>query len=114
MQIYLHDRSAAFQFVLKGKLMGEWVPHLEHAWDTARSVLAGKELVVDLSSMTGADPGGMALLSRMQESGARLTAAVMRPESEAFLTTLGVSAPLSTGRGGAWPWRFLRLSGLCG
>lgn len=114
MQIYLHDRSAAFQFVLKGKLIGEWVSNLEHAWDTARSVLAGKELVVDLSGMTGADSRGMALLSRMRESGARLTAAVMRPESEAFLTTLGVSAPQFRGGGNSWAWRFLRLSGLCG
>ncbi len=114
MQIYLHDRSAALQFVLKGRLMGEWVPHLEHAWDTARSVLAGKDLVVDLSAMTGADSKGLALLSRMRESGARLTAAAMRPESEAFLTTLGVSAPRSSAGGNGWAWRFLRLSGLCG
>ncbi|MDR3699038.1 MAG: STAS domain-containing protein [Candidatus Sulfopaludibacter sp.] len=114
MQIYLHDRPATFQFVLKGKLMGEWVPHLEHAWDTARSVLAGKELVVDLSGMTGADSGGVELLSRMRESGARLTAAAMRPESEAFLTVLGVSAPRYSAGGGGWAWRFLRLSGLCG
>lgn len=114
MQIYLHDRSAVFQFVLKGKLIGEWVPHLEHAWDTARSILAGKELVVDLSGMTGADSMGVALLSRMRESGARLTAAAIRPESEAFLTVLGVSAPRSSDGGGGWAWRFLRLSGLCG
>ena len=87
MDIYLHDRSAAFQFVLKGQLIGDWVQRLEYAWDTARSVLGGKEVVVDLSGISDADALGMDLLSRMRASGARLTASLPL-ESEAFLTRL--------------------------
>ena len=114
MDIYLHDRSAAFQFVLKGKLMGDWVLQLEHAWNTARSVVGGKEVVVDLSGISDADPRGVDLLSRMRDSGARLTAS-RAPKSEAFLARLGVAMPRSgSGREG---WRLLRLfkfAGLCG
>jgi hypothetical protein len=111
MQIYLHDRPAVFQFVLKGKLAGAWVPNLEHAWDTARSVLGSKELVVDLSGISEADEPGVALLSRMRQSGAFLTAA-HPPQSESFLASLGVTTPRPTqSRTRGWTLRFLRLCG---
>jgi hypothetical protein len=114
MQIYLHDRPAVFQFVLKGRLAGDWVLNLEHAWDTARSVLGAKELVVDLSEVSDADEPGVALLSRMRQSGARLTAA-LPPQSESFLASLGVTTPRSTTtRRRGWTLRFLRLARLCG
>ena len=82
--------TAVFQFVLRGKLAGDWVQNLEHAWDTARSVLGAKELVVDLSGISEADEPGVALLSRMRQSGAVLTAA-HPPQSESFLASLGVT-----------------------
>ena len=107
MQMYLHDRPAVFQFVLKGKLAGDWVLNLEHAWDTARSVLGSKELVVDLSGISDADEPGVELLSRMRQSGARLTAA-LPPQSESFLASLGVTTPTQTRRR-SWPLRFFRL-----
>ncbi len=107
MDIYLHDRSAAFQFVLKGQLMGEWVQSLEHAWDTARSVLKGKEVVVDVSGVTDADSSGVDLLTRMRASGAHLTAA-LPPASEAVLARFGVTAPRRSGVRG---WRsFLKMA----
>ena len=43
--------------------------HLERAWTTAKSILEGKELVVDVSGLTNVDPSGVDLLSRMRESG---------------------------------------------
>jgi len=89
MDMYQHDSATMFQFVLRGELMGDGVRDLEHAWHTAESILAGKELVVDISGITNADPPGVDLLSRMRESGARLTAA-LPPESEGFLRSLGV------------------------
>lgn len=75
MQLYQHDSSSTFRFVLRGSLEGPWVRELEHAWITAASVLRGKELVLDVSGLTGTDENGLNLLSRMRESGARLTAA---------------------------------------
>ena len=112
--IYLHDRPALFQFVLRGELTGDPVRSVEHAWDTARSVLGRRELVVDLSGVTDADASGVALLTRMQESGARLTA--VKPQKSAeFLGSLGIAIPRSKKQSEAnWALRFLRLARLCG
>jgi len=109
MEMYQHDSATMFQFVLRGGLIGDRVQDLEHAWNTAKSILAGKELVVDISGITSANRPGFELLSRMRESGARLTAA-LPPESEEFLRSLGVRVAAPRGRrGSTWPWRLLRL-----
>ena len=114
MDMYQHDSAAEYQFVLRGELMGEGVRDLEHAWHTAESILAGKELVVDVSGITNADPPGVDLLSRMRESGARLTAA-LPPESEGFLRSLGVPVAAPRGpHGSSWALWLLRLGNLCG
>jgi ABC-type transporter Mla MlaB component len=89
MQIVQHDSSAMFRFVLRGELTGKIVQELQHAWITARSILGSKELVVDVSGITKADPAGVEVLIRMRESGARLTAG--GPTGSAgLLRTLGV------------------------
>jgi ABC-type transporter Mla MlaB component len=75
---YQHDSAAMFRFVLRGELCGASVEELEHAWATAASVMREKELVVDLGGLSGADQAGIALLSRMRESGARFTSALAR------------------------------------
>ena len=96
MDMYQHDSATRFQFVLRGELIGDRVQDLEHAWKTAKSILAGKELVVDIAGLTNADPSCVDLLSRMRESGARLSAA-LPPESEGFLRSLGVSVAAPCG-----------------
>jgi len=73
MEIYQHDRAQAFQFVLQGNLVGDRVQDLEHAWTTAKSILRGKALIVDVSGITYADKMGVDLLGRMRDSGARLS-----------------------------------------
>ncbi len=93
MDMYQHDSAAMFQFVLRGELVGDHVQDLEHAWNTAKSILAGKELVVEISGITIADRLGVDLLSRMQESGARLIAA-LAPGSTEFIRSMGL--PLAT------------------
>jgi ABC-type transporter Mla MlaB component len=114
MDMYQHDSATMFQFVLRGELIGDRVQNLEHAWKTAKSILAGKELVVDISGLTNADPSGVDLLSRMRKSGARLTAA-LPPESEELLRSLGVPMTAPRGlRGSSWALRISRLGGLCG
>ena len=72
MEICQHDGATAFRFQLKGRLDGAQVENLEHAWRCASSVLRGRELVIDISGLTGADPRGVALLSRLRESGGAL------------------------------------------
>jgi hypothetical protein len=112
MDMHQHDSPTEFRFVLRGKLIGDPVQDLEHAWHTAQSILDGRELVVDLSGVTAADRVAIDLLSRMRESGARLTAA-LPPESGEFLSSLGVPVAAPGGRGGntrtGKPWRWARL-----
>jgi hypothetical protein len=76
MDVYLHDSSTALRFVLRGELAGGGAQDLEHAWTTANSILGSRELVVDISAVTDADACGRELLSRMRQSGARVTARI--------------------------------------
>ena len=108
-KMYQHDSATRFQFVLNGELSGHEVRNLEHAWNTAKSVLHGKELVVDISGITHASTPGVELLSRMRESGARLTA-VLPPKSEEVLHALGVPVAALRGRlSGTWAGKILGL-----
>ena len=110
MKMYQHDRAKAFQFVLHGDLVGEPVQELEHAWTTAKSILKGRELVVDVSGIAYADKLGVDLLARMRYSGARLTAALPR-ESEEFLRSLGL--PAAAPSGGSLRTRVLQFFRVC-
>ena len=80
-----------FRFVLRGDVAGAAVHDLEQAWRTASSILQGKQLVVDVSAVTNADPSGVDLLIRMRESGARLVVA-LPPKSEHVVRLLGLPA----------------------
>jgi ABC-type transporter Mla MlaB component len=73
MILYQHDHAAMFRFVIVGELAGPAVEELRCAWETACSVLRGRELVLDLSGVTAVDPQGLALLSRLKDSGARIS-----------------------------------------
>jgi len=72
MQLYQHDSAFTFRFVLRGALEQPWTAELEQAWITAASILQGKELVVDVTGLTGMDQDGLKLLSTMRNRGARL------------------------------------------
>jgi ABC-type transporter Mla MlaB component len=112
MNMYQHDSATMFRFVLRGELAGDRVKDLEHAWNTAKSIIAGKQLVIDISGITYADAPGVDLLSRMRESGACLTA-VLAPESSAIFPRSGVPMVAPRGQhGSGWAFRFLRLAGL--
>jgi hypothetical protein len=109
MEMYQHDSAPMFRFVLRGNLAGHAVPELEHAWTTAKSILNGRDLLVDVSGVTDADEFGVDLLFRMRDSGARLTAP-LPPASEEFLRSLGV--PVAAPAGDLFTkkvLRFLRL-----
>lgn len=99
MTIHLHDSAQMFRFVLSGELSGDGVRELESAWETAKSILSGKELLVDVSGMTNADTAGSELLARMRGSGARLIAA-LPPASTEFLHSVGVRATAPRSRPG--------------
>jgi hypothetical protein len=91
MTLNLHDSPRLFRLVLRGSLEGPWVRELEGAWTTATSILTAKDVIVDLSGLTGADEEGIRLLTRMAESGVRLMAA-SPPESPGLARLLGTPA----------------------
>jgi len=108
MQMFQHDRSLTFRFVLHGELTGDGVEELEHAWTTARSTLGTKALVVDISGITNADAAGIELLSRMRETGASLSAA-LPPESARFIRSMGIPVAAPVRSFGAWTLTLLRV-----
>jgi len=110
MEMYLHDSAAMLRFVLRGDLTRCRAPELEHAWTTAKSVLNGRDLVIDVSGITNADEFGVELLLRMRDSGARLTAR-LPPASEEILRSLGV--PVAAPGGDPFRTRVLRFLRLC-
>lgn len=71
---YMHDGAAEFRFRLCGDLSGDAVHEVEQAWRTASSIIRGRSLLVDLSSVTGMDDAGRAFLERWQAEGARMVA----------------------------------------
>jgi len=88
MDYYQHDGATTFRFQLAGELAGPGVTDLEHAWKTASSIMDGKQLIVDVSKVTGADPIGLQLLRRMLGAGARLVSAEP-PGTAEWLRSLG-------------------------
>lgn len=73
MTIYQHDERARFRFQLRGPLVAHAARELECSWQTALSILGGKDLVVDITGVTEVDDVGRKLLNRMRESGAHIT-----------------------------------------
>ena len=110
--MYQHDCLRAFRFVLSGDLSGEAVQRLQWAWQTAKSTLNGRELLVDISGVANADPLGLELLCRMRKAGARLVAD-LPPVSLALLRQFNVPAlPVRSGSGLlAGMWRRIANSG---
>jgi hypothetical protein len=77
---YMHDGSTAFSFELAGDLSDEGARELEQAWRTATSVIGEKELLIDLSYVTGIDEAGCELLNKWHAHGARFV--VISPEAK--------------------------------
>ncbi len=95
MQIYQHDQPSVFRFVIHGPLLDAAVRELELQWLSACSILGTRELMVDLSGVTAIGQTGIELLSRMRETGARLTTAEP-PELLILADLLGVPAAKPT------------------
>jgi ABC-type transporter Mla MlaB component len=106
MDYYQHDGATTFRFQLAGELAGPWVTDLEHAWQTASSIMRGKQLVLDVSDLTGADSLGLQLLRRMLGAGARLVSAEP-PASPDLIRSLGAPIafkPRPRPARNAWGW----------
>jgi hypothetical protein len=83
---YMHDGPTAFSIELAGTLAAESAKKLEQDWRSASAVIGRKELVVDLSFVTGIDPVGRQLLLRWRKNGATIVAST--PESRALVESI--------------------------
>ena len=112
MTMYQHDSANLFRFVLGGNLTSSDAQLLGWAWESARSILDHKELMVDVTRLNNVDPAGIDILSRMQTSGARIVAA-QPPQCEELLRFIEISeaAPLRRGRFHGLALRILRTAG---
>jgi ABC-type transporter Mla MlaB component len=108
MKMLQHDSATMFRFVLEGELTGDRVREFEHAWTAARSILATKALVVEISRITNADAAGVELLSRMRETGARLNAA-LPPASAEFVRSMGIPVAPPAHSPSTWTQKVLRV-----
>jgi outer membrane protein len=66
---------------LEGKLSGPWVEEFERCWRMSTDIYREKELVVDLSGVTFADPAGKKLLCSISSQGAQLIGSGLVPKS---------------------------------
>jgi len=111
MEIYQHDSATMFRFVPRGELTGEAVKQLQNAWTTAKSILPGKILHIDLSGLTHADSPGVDLLSRMRECGARFAGT---PHREPFCSLFDSPAAALPRRSDGLALRILKCAGFTG
>src|SRR5215467_10383071 len=68
---YMHDGPAAFRFELVGDLCHDSTADLDQARQTASSVLGGKSLIVDLTSLQSIDAAGRELAAKWHTLGAQ-------------------------------------------
>jgi ABC-type transporter Mla MlaB component len=75
---YMHDKFAAFRFQLAGDLSQETTSDLDQARQTASSVLGGRSLIVDLTSINSIDAAGRELLDKWHGLGAQFVVSVSK------------------------------------
>jgi hypothetical protein len=112
LQYYMHDGSSAFRFELAGDLTGEGARRLEHDWRSASSVIGHRDLIVDITFMTGADEEGRALLVRWRSNGARIvaTSKASRELAEAILGEPLPESAFAASAGSYQTWQPFRSS----
>ncbi len=107
--IYQHDSPEMFRVVLSGGLAEAGARELRCTWETAKSTLKAKQLVLEVSAVTSIAPAGLDVLCRMRESGFRICAARL-PECEELIEYLDGPRPANRTRPGRrnWAVRLLR------
>jgi hypothetical protein len=88
----IHDGAAGLRFELTGSLSGRGAESVDHAWNTALSVIGDCPLIIDITSVDQADDRGCALLQLWHKRGARVIANSCHVRALAD-AALGVNAP---------------------
>ena len=72
LKYYIHDSNASFRLELIGNLGGGDIPELQGCWETARTTLAGRDLVIDLRAVVARDQAGIDWLRSIADEGAAI------------------------------------------
>ena len=73
LRIYVRDDTQRTSFIIEGKLSGACVCELEKCWREAAAERPGKQILVNLTSVTAADTNARELLTRMHLKGAEMS-----------------------------------------
>jgi hypothetical protein len=67
---YIHDGAGACRLQLLGHVGESEVAELSSCWQTARTILGGRRLILDLHEVTSVDDTGKKWLAQMVQDGA--------------------------------------------
>jgi ABC-type transporter Mla MlaB component len=111
---YIHDGAQALTLQITGELTEGAALELEQTWLTARSTLAGRQLLVDLGNAISVDTGGQTVLRRLARHGARFITASQLSEPLAEEVSRRTPEPLPSQRPSLWNRLACCFRTLCG
>lgn len=76
LKISLVDGQRQRRLIVEGTLVAPWVSEFAIAWEKARADLKGRELIVDLRSLTGIGPEGERVLLQLMKDKTKLQCGV--------------------------------------
>ncbi len=77
---YIHDSVDSFRLQLLGTLKLEDLKELQGCWNTARTTLAGRKLIVDVTGLQQMDESGREWLNAMAAEGASVLESPQGPK----------------------------------
>jgi hypothetical protein len=97
LKISLVDGQRQRRLIVEGTLVAPWGSELAIACEKARADLDGRELIVDLRSLTGIDPEGERVLLQLMKNKIRLQCGVFVRELLRQLVRTSQLNPVDTG-----------------
>jgi anti-anti-sigma regulatory factor len=80
LKITVVEEQRRRRVIVEGKLIAPWAPELARAYQTARTDLRDRELIVDLRSLTDISPDGEAVLLQLMREKAKFLCGVYMKE----------------------------------
>jgi anti-anti-sigma regulatory factor len=68
---YIHDTAAGYSLEMSGPLTASSVSELDCCWQTARTTLKNRDLILDLRGLTSVDDAAKQWLASMNHEGAK-------------------------------------------
>jgi hypothetical protein len=94
---YIHDSGESFRLQLLGILESADVKELQGCWNTAKTTLAGRKLIVDATGLQQIDESGREWLSAMVKEGASLLEQPRKTRATSYTSTVKADSVRVTG-----------------